>query len=399
VIAVTMKCFIAMAFSRSDTDALYDGIITKVLIEQGITPVRIDRIEHNGNIDDRMIEEITTANFVLADLTYARPSVYYEAGFAERVVPVIYTIRRDHLSPRVDDEFGMYRLHFDLAMRNVIDWVEPGDQVFASRLAARINQVTAPLRGQNEEQQRRAANKAAFLRLSINEKCQAAKKICHNLFTEGDFQSGMDLKRNTNKLLSTSIWQSTDNFFKIRNGIFFFDIHILADDNEPSFYGLEEQPHFNLNIFNNINYIQEIEEYKLLITFQKFDFLSIVHKLPDYNINIDDNYVAGLTAANIPVMPQDYRGEVCCGDHYHADNIIQSLLDNHKKYEGFRTKSPPLNMPHWKYGDDQYFVHSGFRTRPVNRHIQVHLIDDIQLIDELSHRVQRILDNISTRGD
>jgi hypothetical protein len=173
----------------------------------------------------------------------------------------------------------------------------------------------------------------------------------------------------------------------------------LADDNEPSFYGLEEQPHFNLNIFNNINYIQEIEEYKLLITFQKFDFLSIVHKLPDYNINIDDNYVAGLTAANIPVMPQDYRGEVCCGDHYHADNIIQSLLDNHKKYEGFRTKSPPLNMPHWKYGDDQYFVHSGFRTRPVNRHIQVHLIDDIQLIDELSHRVQRILDNISTRGD
>jgi hypothetical protein len=31
-----------------------------------------------------------------ADLRYARPSVYFEAGYAERSVPVIYTVRRDH---------------------------------------------------------------------------------------------------------------------------------------------------------------------------------------------------------------------------------------------------------------------------------------------------------------
>jgi len=75
-----MKCFIAMAFGYQDTDELYDHAICEILRSQNIDPVRVDRIEHNDAIDDRIVNEIKSADFAIADLTYARPSVYYEAG-------------------------------------------------------------------------------------------------------------------------------------------------------------------------------------------------------------------------------------------------------------------------------------------------------------------------------
>jgi hypothetical protein len=79
-------------------------------------------------------------------VTYARPSVYYEAGFAEREIPVIYTVRRDHLALRVDDEFGVFRVHFDLLMKNLIDWTDPSDQTFVARLARRVDEILGPIR-------------------------------------------------------------------------------------------------------------------------------------------------------------------------------------------------------------------------------------------------------------
>jgi nucleoside 2-deoxyribosyltransferase len=46
-----------------------------------IEPLRVDQIEHNDDIDDKIIELIKKCDFCIADLTYARPSVYYEAGY------------------------------------------------------------------------------------------------------------------------------------------------------------------------------------------------------------------------------------------------------------------------------------------------------------------------------
>jgi nucleoside 2-deoxyribosyltransferase len=134
-----------MAFGHADSDAVFKEI-ERTLEEVDIRAVRVDRVEHNDDIDNRIIEEIERADLVLADLSYARPSVYFEAGFAQRCVPVIYTVRSDHFRPRVDDPNGNLRVHFDLQMKNIIPWNTPKDEGFRKRLRARVLKVVAPLR-------------------------------------------------------------------------------------------------------------------------------------------------------------------------------------------------------------------------------------------------------------
>ena len=84
-----LRCFVAMAFGHKDTDAIFK-ILRKTLGPLGINTQRVDRIEHNDNIDTKIISEIEAADLVIADLTYARPSVYFEAGYAQRSIPVIF---------------------------------------------------------------------------------------------------------------------------------------------------------------------------------------------------------------------------------------------------------------------------------------------------------------------
>jgi nucleoside 2-deoxyribosyltransferase len=139
-----LRCFVAMAFDCDDTDRIY-LVFERLLRSMGITAVRVDRIEHNDDIDNRIIQEIEQADFVLADLTYARPSVYFEAGYAQRAIPVVYTCRRDHFRPRVDDPNGNVRVHFDLQMKNIVAWLTEHDSTFAERLRRRIAIVIKPL--------------------------------------------------------------------------------------------------------------------------------------------------------------------------------------------------------------------------------------------------------------
>src|SRR2546428_14146756 len=117
---------------------MYDCLIAPTLRNKRFSPLRVDRIEHNEDIDDKIISEIETCDFMVADLTFARPSVYFEAGYAQRQVPVIYTGRKDHLSGRTNDQFGNFRVHFDLQMKNIIPWSSPRDKNFAKRLAKRV---------------------------------------------------------------------------------------------------------------------------------------------------------------------------------------------------------------------------------------------------------------------
>jgi hypothetical protein len=164
-----LRCFVAMAFDNPDTDAIYDDAIRPCLKALFIAAIRIDRKEHNDNIDDKILEELNAADFAIADLTYARPSVYFEAGFAERAIPVIYTCRKDHLRAKADDPHGNLKVHFDLLMKNIIAWDSVRDRSFLKRLSKRVVYVTAPILRQQKQSRKEDEESRQFRSLSLRD--------------------------------------------------------------------------------------------------------------------------------------------------------------------------------------------------------------------------------------
>ena len=129
-------CFIAMAFGWEDTDAFYEEQILPTLKRNGVKPVIINRRQSNDDINYQIFEQLDKADFCIADLTYTRPSVYFEAGYAQRSIPVIYTVRKDHLGKGQPEDL---RVHFDLQMKPIIVWSGVSDLTFSNRLERRIN--------------------------------------------------------------------------------------------------------------------------------------------------------------------------------------------------------------------------------------------------------------------
>ena len=135
-----IQCFIAIRFGKDDTDAIYAKMVDTVT-KLGLRPRRIDRIEHIENINQKILSELDEADMVLADFTYARPSVYYEAGYAQRRIPVIYSCRKDHLHSREDS----LKVHFDVDRYNIIFWENPDDLSFVPNLESRLRTVISDL--------------------------------------------------------------------------------------------------------------------------------------------------------------------------------------------------------------------------------------------------------------
>src|SRR3989442_91739 len=104
--SLSMQCFVAMRIGDAETDAVYDRFIAPTIRRVGLTPRRIDRVLHNERIDQKIQKELQACHVMISDLTFARPSVYWEAGFVEgRGLQVVYTCRKDHFRQREGDDY------------------------------------------------------------------------------------------------------------------------------------------------------------------------------------------------------------------------------------------------------------------------------------------------------
>lgn len=104
--------FVAMWFNDELKDVWENGF-KKALIELKLEPIRIDIVEHNEKICDKIIAEINKSGLLIADFTGGRENVYFEAGYSLGLgIPVIWTCRSDYIN----------KLQFDTRQYNHIEW-------------------------------------------------------------------------------------------------------------------------------------------------------------------------------------------------------------------------------------------------------------------------------------
>jgi hypothetical protein len=109
-------CFVAMSFNDKLLPILTEGIIPAIEDDCHYQVVRVDQVPHNGDITERIIGQIRSAQFLVADFTGHRPNVYYEAGFAVGLGrQVVRTCHRDDAKEK----------HFDTRQFTHLEYSSP----------------------------------------------------------------------------------------------------------------------------------------------------------------------------------------------------------------------------------------------------------------------------------
>ena len=176
-----------MAFDQTDTEQIYDNVIRPILIKNGVNPIIINRREDNRDINVQIIDQLNKCDFCIVDLTYTRPSVYFEAGYAQRNVEVIYTVRSDHLRRNQPED---RRVHFDLQMKPLLKWKNPNDRQFPGKLERRLKgTVLKKLEQTSRENKKLQEEKQNFCSLSVNERIKILKRTSIYAFCKARFNN------------------------------------------------------------------------------------------------------------------------------------------------------------------------------------------------------------------
>jgi nucleoside 2-deoxyribosyltransferase len=273
---MNLKCFIASAFGKSDVDRIYGKVVKPLLTHRAIRALRVDRIEHNDDIDDKILSLIDKCDFAIADLTYARPSVYYEAGKVHGLgKPVIFTVRSDHLRDRAEDIAGNLRVHFDLRMKNIITWTQP-NKAFEKRLGARLSFVTKPLVKQMHEDYTESQLRKEYDALSVADRIAGIAGKMKSAIQRSGFQ------------VVASKYDDTANFIsykKVGNGYW-----LLAGLIETSFTGrkiagAQHIPFSSWFIFSDLpKYVSPITRKDIfVVSLRKLQKQTIYESLREYS--------------------------------------------------------------------------------------------------------------------
>jgi hypothetical protein len=384
-----------MALGKQDTDTLYDRCIAPQLRRRRISPIRIDRVEHNDDIDDRIIQELKSCDLALADLTYARPSVYFEAGFAARQVPVIYTCRKDHFKPQVDDPFGNFRVHFDLQMKNIIPWSSPNDPGFVSRLNRRIDRVIRPLLRERQTQEALAKAAAAFHALPLRDRLNQLLLTAQRLLRKAGYK-GM---RVTGELLRSRYpgppspnWEDYWGKFIYRQFIHYHFKGLLAL--RPGWLG--QKAHRGVLRGTSVHVASRVTQSAFdnlaqnLIWNTPYDFAiglrqGRVHAALEHLLLISLNR---LPVQRIMSWLPDFRFEASTGEFVYEDTcLLPTLL--FKEYRELYLREDPRGDP--------IFLGCNPATRGRNGSIEELRVEDVQLHRIPRHVHLRVIDNIGSR--
>jgi nucleoside 2-deoxyribosyltransferase len=118
--------FVAMAF-RPDLDKPYEQAVKLAIEKVGLIPVRLDKETFPEKICERILMEIHSSEFVVADFTHQRGGVYFEAGYALALrKSILWLCREDDIE----------NLHFDTRQYQHIVWSTEVD--LAGRLEEKL---------------------------------------------------------------------------------------------------------------------------------------------------------------------------------------------------------------------------------------------------------------------
>ena len=303
-----------MPFGKTDTDRVYDHTYKKILKELKITPVRIDRKQHNNDIDKEIITELKKCDMIISDLTYARPSVYFEAGFGvgysstskELEKPVIFTCRSDHKKHRDEDEYGDFTVHFDLQMKNILFWKNDNDRDFSMKLKNRIKFVISPLLKNSVENNKDKQKSTVFSNLALTTKISKifnkgmyyiSKNGFQDVIIDDGYSYNSRRKINDNINISYPIsgftnnsliptWVGTKVDHNLRKIIYFHTTQSLTKSQlDYLYYTLLKKPAYNIFPKHNGKKIKQFQELLIITCFNSVNSKNILNYLQTYSLN------------------------------------------------------------------------------------------------------------------
>lgn len=133
--------FVIMQIGNKELDDLYNDSIVPALVAAGFEPKRVDKHNDGELLKPKILEFISEAGIIVADLTNERPNSYLEVGYAMglgKYRNLILTAREDHYHNSPNYKSGEHRIHFDLTGYDILFWSPDKKEEFATELLKTI---------------------------------------------------------------------------------------------------------------------------------------------------------------------------------------------------------------------------------------------------------------------